>query len=103
MRLGFTEIVKPAVVSSDSARIAHPARMYIPKMWCRFNNACCMQNTLNTYCKLQGFLPRKFHFQKVPFAVGFRIKISFCSKILNTGFFDMLVLLKKRKGLLENT
>lgn len=44
---------------------------------------------------------RTFHFQKVPFAVGF-FKKSFCSEKLNTGFFDMLVSLKKKKVFLKN-
>lgn len=43
---------------------------------------------------------RTFHFQKVPFAVGF-LKTSFYSEKINFSFFDMLVSLKKTV-LLEN-
>lgn len=62
--------------SFDSVHIAKPAIIYIPKIQCWFNDILCTQNTLNTYYDTVARFSsqksiRTFHFQKVPFAVGF--------------------------------
>lgn len=87
------------MVSFNSVHIANPTIPYIPKLWCCLNNLLCTQNTLHTYYNTVAGLssPKSvwtFHFQKVPFAIGF-FKKSFCSEKLNTNFFDVLVSLKE--------
>ena len=87
------------MVSFNSVHIANPTIPYIPKLWCCLNNLLCTQNTLHTYYNTVAGLSspksvRTFHFQKVPFAIGF-FKKSFCSEKLNTNFFDVLVSLKE--------
>lgn len=87
------------MVSFNSVHIANPTIPYIPKLWCCLNNLLCTQNTLHTYYNTVARLSspksvRTFHFQKVPFAIGF-LKKSFCSEKLNTDFFDVLVSLKE--------